>query len=358
MRILIVGTTHGAEIRGAGIAVHGLARALRDRGHTVTLLQAARPKHRVAIDGVRMRYTGTLRKSVFPLLFALRGLRNYDLIHANDNAGAFFALRSRLERLPLVVEFHPPRVHFESFWRAGWRWRYIGLAARNAPAILTPSRWLAEGLRARYGLERTRVHVVPHGIGEHWFRVYRPPPSESARSLRVVGVNMKGVDVALEAFARVGPKHGARLELYGVHKQSEAYRERAAELGIAGRVDFQGFVLNAELPARLAGADVLINPTRNDNFPQVLLETGALGVPAITSNVGGIPEIVLDGKTGILCPPDDVEAFSRALERLLSDAALRTGMAKAARERAEGHWRWEAVVRRIEDEVYRPLLAR
>ncbi len=73
----------------------------------------------MVINGVRMRYTGTLRKSVFPLLFALR---------------------SRLERLPLVVEFHPPRVHLESFWRAGWRWRYIGLAARNAPAILTQSR--------------------------------------------------------------------------------------------------------------------------------------------------------------------------------------------------------------------------
>jgi len=123
VRVLLVGTQHGADIRGATVAVHGFARGLRDRGHDVTFVQAARPEHRAPIEGVRMEYTGSTRKSVFPALLALRRVGSYDVIHAMDNAGAFFALRSRVERLPLVVEFHPPRVHDEPFWRAGWRWR-------------------------------------------------------------------------------------------------------------------------------------------------------------------------------------------------------------------------------------------
>jgi glycosyltransferase involved in cell wall biosynthesis len=357
MRILIVGTSHRAEIRGATIAIHGFVRELRDRGHEVTLVQAARPEHQRTIDGIRMEYTATTRKSLFPLVMALRRAEGFDLIHANDLSGAYFALRSRLQTLPLVVEFHAPKVHQESFWRAGWRCRYIGLAARHTPRILTPSRWLGEELRARYNLDPARMHVVPYGIGEHWFKAFRPPASGPRGPLRVVLVNMKGVDVALNAFARVGRGHDARLELYGLHKDTALFERQAAALGISEQLDFCGFVPNEELPERLAGADLLLNPTRADNFPQVLLETAALGIPALTSPVGGVPEIVIDGETGIHCPMDDVEAFSGALKCLLSDASLRADMARAARERAERNWRWPVVVTRIEEEIYKPLLS-
>ncbi len=351
----MVATNHRAEIRGAMIAIHGYTRALVARGHDVTLLQAAKPEHQRPLEGVHTLYVSNTTKSQFPLLMALRSLRDFDVIHANDLAGAFFALRSRFARLPLVVEFHAPKVHAEGFWQAGWRWRYTGIAARNAPRVLTPSAWLGRELRARYSLDPERMHVIPHGIGEHWFAARAPEVERPGEGVRVVLVNMKGVDIALEAFARAGGRERARLELYGLHKDTDAYRGRARELGIEDRVEFRGFVPNTELPARLAGADVALNPTRADNFPQVLLETAALGIPAITAPVGGIPEIVVDGETGIHCPVDDVEAFAKALELLLSDAALRERMAGAARARAERRWRWASVVERLETEVYAPL---
>jgi glycosyltransferase involved in cell wall biosynthesis len=357
MRILLVGTNHRAEIRSATIAHYGFARELRDRGHRVTLLQAAKPEHRERIDGIEMWYTSTTRKSLYPLRFALRRVSCYDVIHANDQSGAYFALRNLIRPLPLVVEFHAMRLRYETFWKTNWRWRYTALAAWYSTAILTPSAWLGEELRQFYGLDPARMHVIPHAIGEYWFDAYRPADSSPGKRLRAVLVNMKGVDIALQAFSRVASKYDVCLQLYGVHKDTDEFRKLAVELGISDRVDFCGFVPNRELPHRLAGADLLINPTRADNFPQILLETGALGIPAVTTPVGGIPEIVLDGKTGIHCPMDDTDAFAAALETLLSDAPLRARMSQAARERAEQNWRWKSVVDRIEGEIYQPLMS-
>jgi glycosyltransferase involved in cell wall biosynthesis len=293
-----------------------------------------------------MEYVPTTRKSVFPLLMALRSVHNYDVIHTHDAAGGVFALRSRLHRLPLVSEFHAPRVHPEGFWKAGWRWRHIGLAARNAPFILTPSRWLAGELQARYGIDQRRIHILPNGIGDHWFDVIRNSDRSAPRPPRVVLVNMKEVAVGLHAFARLSPNHGARLELYGLDKDREEHIRLARELGIADRVTFCGFVPNEELPKRLVGADLLLYPTRADNFPQVLQEASALGIPALTSPIGGIPEIVIDGETGVHC--NDLAAFTRAMEHLISNPIARNRMAHAARKRAQT-WRWKSLICQMED---------
>lgn len=356
MRILILGSHHRASLRGANVAIRGLAVALRDRGHAVTLVQAAHPEHRAPLPGLRHEYTTSIRKSVYPLRFALRRLGTYDVVHSHDQSGAGLALRSRFERLPWVAQFQPPTVHDESFWDAGWRWRYIGLAARHAPLLLSPSRWLADALARRYAREPACFRVVPYGIGAHWFDRPEPPPHPGPP--RIVLVNMKGVDVGLRAFAKVLRDHPARLELFGEHKQSEAYRVLARELGIAEHVTFHGFVPNVELPERLVGADLLLHPARSESFGQVLAEAAALGIPAVTSRVNAVPEVVLDGETGLLCPVDDEGAFAAALETLLAQPDRRRTLGRAARERAEREWRWEAVARRLEDEVYAPLVER
>jgi glycosyltransferase involved in cell wall biosynthesis len=358
VRILIVGRHHGAQIRGATVAVHGLARALAGRGHAVTLLQSARPEHRLALDGVTMRYRATLRKSLYPLLFAAVRRGEFDAVHTNDESGAFFALRSRFRALPLAAQLQPPVVHRESFWHAGWRWRYIGLAARYAPVVVTPSEWLARELAARYARAPACFRVVPYGIGEHWFAARREPPAAERGPLRVALVNMKGVPLALRAFAGLAAGSDAQLELYGAHGQEAQLRELATQIGVATQVRFAGFVPNAELPARLAGADLLLHPTESESFGQVLAEAAALGIPAISSRVNAVPEVVEEGVTGLLCPVGDVEAFAAALGRLAADRPLRLALGRAARERAEQRWRWGAVAERLEREVYEPLVAR
>lgn len=357
MRILICGGKHPGRIGGGTVGIHGLAIALRDRGHDVTLLHAARREHRHTVPGVRSLYVDVTQKSLYPLLLAARPLGSYDVIHACDDGSAFFALRARLEGLPCVVYLQPPRVRTESLWTGHWRWRYIEMGARLAPMLLTPSQWLADALAERFSIPRERFRVVPIGIGAHWYDAYLGPVRPSNTPLRVVLLNMKGVDVALRAFAKVVRDVDARLELYGVSKTPDADRALVAELGIGERVRFEGFVPNPELPQRLAGADVFLHPTRGESFGQVLGEASALGVPVVSTRMTAVPELIVEGETGLLCPLDDVDAFAGALSTLLGQPALRKRMGEAAHVRASALWRWERVVERVEQEVYAPLRA-
>jgi glycosyltransferase involved in cell wall biosynthesis len=355
VRILLVSGAHRAEIRGATVATHGLAHALQARGHEVDVLKAALPEHQRSTPGLRTLYVDRTRKSLYPLLFSARSLRSYDLVHSNDESGAFLALRQSVQRFPLVAQFQPPVVHGESFWQASWRWRYIGMSARLAPVLLTPSRWLADAMSERYGIEPERFRVIPYGIGRAWFDAYRPPVRRASGPLRVALVNMKGLDTALHAFAKASEGLDATLELYGMNKHAATALALARQLGIGERVHFAGFVPNTELAQRLAGCDVLLHPARSESFGQVLGEAAALGVPAVASRVNAVPEVVSDGASGFLCPVDDVEAFTKALGELLGSPDLRLRMGTAARERAEKLWRWEHVSLRIETEVYEPL---
>jgi glycosyltransferase involved in cell wall biosynthesis len=354
VRILLLGLHHGEHLRGASTAIHGLAHGLAAAGHELTLVQAARPEHRRTLPGMRSEYVGTTRKSLYPLRYALRKVGSFDVVHGNDQAAAGFVLRQRVQAIPLVAELHPPRVHAEGFLRSGWRTRYIGLAARHAGRVLVPSRWLADELSARYGTPAKRLHVIPHGVGSHWFEPLSAVPAGGPP--RVALVNMKGVDVALRAFARIAQRFDACLDLYGASRATPELQQLAEELGVADRTVFRGFVANTELPRQLSGASLLLHPTPAESFGQVLAEAAAQGVPAVTSRVGAVPEVVLDNETGLLCPADDVDAFAKALEQLLGDTRLRDSMGDAARARAERIYRWEHVVQRVVDEVYAPLL--
>jgi glycosyltransferase involved in cell wall biosynthesis len=99
----------------------------------------------------------------------------------------------------------------------------------------------------------------------------------------------------------------------------------------------------------LAGADVFVHPSLEDAFPTVLLEAMAAGLPVVASNVGGIPEIVIDGVTGILVPPGDADAIVAALHRTTPS------MCAAALERAQAEFSTKAWIARLET-VYREVV--
>ena len=356
MRILLVSRLHRDEIRGSLVATHSLARYLRDLGHQITLLHAAKKGHQRPVEGVNTIYTQNTHKSIYPFLFAARSLSQFDVIHTNDESGAYFALRSRLQNLPLVAQVQPPRVRNEPFRQLNWRWRYMWLAVKYAPKVLVPSKWLQDELIIQYQLDESKFHTIPYGIGEHWFDAYRESSQQSIK--RIVLINMKGVEVALRAFAQAKKSGQVSLELFGTHKDQVQYEKLAGELGISQQVIFRGYVPNEQLPKEVAGADLLLHPARGESFGQVLGEAAALGIPAVSSRVNAIPEIVEDHKTGLLCEVDSVEAFSRALQQVLDNPAACRQMGKEARKRAILRWRWPEVVKRIESEVYTPIVER
>lgn len=225
--------------------------------------------------------------------------------------------------------------------RGGWYTRR--LYNHEVQAVVA----ISDGVRAMLiesGVAPTRITVVPSGVEADRFvpsaearararRQYAAP--DNACVLVVVGAleARKGHDVLLDALARLGHptlvvwcagEGGARAAL-------EAQR---ATLGLEAQVRFLGRV--DDVAGLLAGADVMVMPSRQEGLGVAALEAMAAGVPVIASRVGGLPEAVVDGETGLLVPPDDAAALGVALARLAADSGLRRrlGAAGATRVRA------------------------
>jgi glycosyltransferase involved in cell wall biosynthesis len=154
------------------------------------------------------------------------------------------------------------------------------------------------------------------------------PPDPGRPVVGLVGrlVPEKGVDVFLRAAALVSavvPQ--ARFLVVGDGPLRPDLEHRAAVLGLAGAVTFTGY--RSDAPRLLAGLDVLAVPSRSDGSPLVVCEAMAAGVPVVASRVGGLPDLVEDGGSGLLVRPGEAEDLARALVSLLLDpeAARRLG---------------------------------
>ncbi len=167
-------------------------------------------------------------------------------------------------------------------------------------------------------------------------------------------VEQKGVAYAVEAFRRVAPDYpDAYLLIAGEGPLRPALEQQAAPLG--ERVRFLGW--RHDIPAFLAGLNVLLVPSLWEGFGLIMLEAMAQQVAIIGSAVSAIPEVVADGETGLLVPPRDPDALAGALARLLADAPLRQHMGLLGRDRLEARFSAERMVSET-TALYAELLAR
>jgi glycosyltransferase involved in cell wall biosynthesis len=215
-------------------------------------------------------------------------------------------------------------------------------ALRRADHITATGLRLAEAA-ARYAPADKPVTVVPYGVD---LREFQPRPRQE-RSEVVVGAvarlsKEKGLHYLLEAFALVaGHRPQARLLLAGEGPERQRLERRAARLGLSGRVRFLGEVPHEDVPEVLQQLDVFAMPSTYEGFGVAALEAEAMELPVVASRVHGIPDVVLDGETGLLVPPRDRQALAAALDRLASDSDLRRRLGQAGRAFVAEHYSWE-----------------
>jgi L-malate glycosyltransferase len=281
---------------------------------------------------------------VATLAFARWCLRHrIQVVHAADLYGNAFALPAAWlvdvrVRIGSRREVHPRGRGLEALQRLGYR---------CAQRIVANSEAGAARLR-REGIAGRRISVIRNGLEPDAFR-NRPART---RGFRVVTVSRlrpeKAHEVLIAAIARLRHAH-PRVELHivGDGPREQPLREMVAREGLRDSVRFLGH--RDDVPALLGRADAFVLPSRFEASPNAALEAMAAGLPVIASDVGGIPETITDGVTGLLVPPDNPELLAGALFRLFDDAAQADRLAASGREYVRAHYSFDRMVAAFEE---------
>lgn len=343
---------HQGALHGGGRQLIELTRALQGTQieATVCILRGESDTgRRLRAEGLPFIFFGAHRFSPFPLarLVRLIRARNIDVLHLTDfGACTLGRIAGWLTRTPAIVQVI---THHSEFQPRGFP-RYVELAYRAlAPftaRALAISASVKEFAVGRMGFAPEQVEVLHYPFPRHSFSA--PTPGDVARVRRQYGIGdgdpvigavtrfhrVKGMDYLVEAFARVVRSFPtAWLVLVGQGPDEAELRERCMRLGVEKRVIFAGFQPGVQ--AYVGTFWVSAVPSLEEGFGLVALEAQALGVPVVASAVGGLPEIVSDGKTGLLVQPANAGLLAAAIERLLGDPELRRRMGAEARGTAQ-----------------------
>jgi len=210
---------------------------------------------------------------------------------------------------------------------------------KRADAVIAVSQSLLQDLLNLYPSVRDKAAVIPNGLDRSWFDNSATQSADNERYVLFVGRFhiIKGADLLLHAWSLIqGQVAGITLWLIGEGQELRSLNSLSEQLGVSKSVRFKGYKTQAELPCLYRDAEVVVVPSRNEGLPRVALEAGACGAICVATNVGGIPETILDGVTGFLVDPESPEALAQAMLRALClPESQKRRMSAAARAHIE-----------------------
>jgi starch synthase len=200
---------------------------------------------------------------------------------------------------------------------------------------------VAEEIRVACRLDDRPIQIIPYPIDTDEFRP-EARKDDSPKSVLFAGrlEEHKGADVLLKAIPRVLAKHPDCQFVFVGTVSTELENEVKAASSSAR---FQGFTIRQEVVPLYQKASVFVAPSMWDNSPNTIYEAMACGTPVVATRVGGIPELVEDGITGLLVAPSDVHALADAIIALLDNPARRSQMGYCARAKAVGEFAVEKI---------------
>ena len=263
---------------------------------------------------------------------------------------------------PVVASYH---THFSSYLKyyhldllESALWAYLRRFYERCEQVYVPSTAIAEelsshgitdGLRLwRRGVDTGRF--TPRRRSSDWRRAHGIDDNEVVVAFVSRLVWEKGLDVYADVIQR--------LERQGVPHRSVVVGDGPARKDLEARLPnttFTGFLDGDALARAYASSDVFLFPSDTETFGNVTLEAMASGVPTIAADAAGSRDLVEHDTTGVLCPPGDRDAFTKATKRLVLNASLRRSMSTAAHERAQ-HFTWPTILERM-NEYYDEVLS-
>ncbi|MEU5304949.1 glycosyltransferase [Streptomyces noursei] len=368
------------ELGGITSWSHQMARLFAERGHRVHVIGIVPPPEgRVHELGPDLPYRTTTLYDVHPpSVRPVRGLRDkLNVVEQRRRTAREAGMHEQAAKMTTLFRGAQPGgvVIVTQVWAMEW----VALADTAGLAVIGMSHESFETCRRssrfarvkRFYQDVDRMLPLTREDADKWIRQrmdnvgFMPnplpffPDVPSDRSRKVVASigrlhEEKGVDLLLEAWAKVAPQHPDwTLRIYGSGEEAEALRKQAAELGVTDSVEWMG--RTSDVAGALRESAVFALSSRGEGFPLAPMEAMATAVPCVAFDVApGVREIITDGTDGFLAPPGNITEFARHLDTLMSDQELRDRMGETARENIQRFstdeivGRWEALFALVE----------
>jgi glycogen(starch) synthase len=382
MKVLMVSWEYPpVVIGGLGRHVHHLSTALAAAGHEVVVLSrrpsgtdpsthpssdevnedvrvvaAAHDPHEFTFGNDMMAWTLAMGHAMVRTGLSLKHQRSDhpwrpDVVHAHDWLVAHPAIAlSEFYDVPMVSTIHATEAGRHSGWVSGSLSRQVHAVeswlVRESDSLITCSASMSEEITELFGPGLAETTVIRNGIDAARWPFARRRARTGPPELLFVGrlEYEKGVHDAIAALPRIRRAHpGATLTIAGEGTQQDWLVELARKQRVLKATRFVGRLDHDELLAVLHRADAAVLPSHYEPFGLVALEAAAAGTPLVTSNIGGLGEAVINGETGMSCPPRDVTRLAKAVIAVLDDPAAAQRRAKAARQRLTSDFDWQTV---------------
>ncbi len=386
-----IGITCYPTFGGSGVVATELGKALAQRGHTVHFIAYALPMrldhvaeniyfHEVHVDTYPLFDYPPYAIALASKMIDVAQHEKLDLLHVHyaiPHATSALLARQILEskgvKVPVVTTLHGTDITLigkdASFKPV------VEHAIDTSDGVTAVSDWLRRETYSSFDVTN-EIDVIPNFVDtERFKRVpkdhFRKAISPEGEKLMVHVSNFRHVKHAVdvvEVFARLhaegiwpesDPRHGqpggVKLLMVGDGPDRMACETRAREAGVWHDVRFIG--KQEPVEEILSIADLFVMPSGSETFGLAALEAMACGVPVVSTDIGGLPELNIDGVTGFLRPCRDIEGMTAAARRILTDDALHASMAAAARRRAEEEFELAQIVPQYEAHYERVLEA-
>jgi glycosyltransferase involved in cell wall biosynthesis len=228
----------------------------------------------------------------------------------------------------------------------------------SATRIQVISNYLAEWARSFGAM--APIEVIPNGVD---CKKFTQPISIVRKGELRTEVGILENDIVLVTASRLVHKnavdtivatlallpHNYKLLILGTGADEQALRNQAQSLKLESRIIFKGFISHDLLPEYLQASDIFIRPSRTEGLGNSFLEAMAAGIPVIATPVGGIPDFLTDGQTGLFCEVDNPQSIAQKVEKLTKDKESRDYIVANARTMVQQKYEWDAVAGRMKD---------
>lgn len=363
MRILIISSA-------GSIHTQRWAIALSERGHDVTIFSPI--IHAEHINGVKViearrnAFTSSKICSLFKHFLNAVQIKNTikklrpDIIHIHsfDYIHPFFlALQFLLKNIHanIVISTWGTDVVPNEGELSGWDKFSKRLLLSRAAKITATSQFLASRTAGLTGKNR-HIHVIPFGVDCQMFQPVTDDISRPHSNIRLSFIkHLKpkyGPDYLIKAMALILAKHkNVELVMAGAGEMKKDLIQLAKLLNIYSQIRFTGPIPHQHVPLLLSQTDIFVMPSifHNETFGVAAVEAQAMGIPVVATNVGGVPEAVVHGVTGILVEPKSEQDLAEAILRLIENPELRMQMGKAGRQHVLDKYDWNVDVTAMEE---------